>query len=53
MKKTQYTFMVSEGSVYNYKGIWRRVYEQDGRYFVKYEGRVIDVTKVQDKFVKD
>jgi hypothetical protein len=36
-----------------YNGIWRRVYEQDGRYFVKYNGEIKDVTFSKDKFVKD
>ena len=52
MKKTNYSYMVSWG-MNHYNGIWRRVYEKDGRYFVKYNGEVIDVTDAKDKFVED
>ena len=52
MKKTNYSFMVSWG-MNCYNGIWRRVYEQDGRYFVKYNGKIIDVTDKEYSFIKD
>ena len=53
LKKTEYSFMVSWGmSCYN--GIWRRVYvDEAGRYFVKYNGELKDVTDAQQSFVKD
>ena len=51
MTKTNYSFMVSWGM--NGCNVWRRVYEQDGRYFVKYNGKIIDVTDKEDSFIKD
>ena len=53
MKKTKYSVMVNSGSVYSINGIWRRVYEQEGRYVVKYNGEIIDVTSAKNNFVAD
>lgn len=50
MKKTDYQFMVSCDV---YKGTFRRVYEQDGKYYVKYNGKIIDVTDKKEHFFKD
>ena len=52
MKKTNYSFMVAWG-MNCYNGIWRRVYEQDGRYFVKYNGETKDVTEKKSDFIID
>ena len=52
MKKTNYSYMISWG-MNCYNGIWRRVYEQDGRYLVKYNGEIKDVTDAKANFVKD
>ena len=52
MKKTNYSYMVSWG-MNSYNGIWRRVYEQEGKYFVKYNGEVKDVTSAKSEFVAD
>lgn len=50
MKKTNYSFMVSSSYV---KSTWRKVYEENGKYFVKYNNQWIDVTDKKDKFVED
>ena len=52
MKKTNYSFMVAWG-MNCYNGIWRRVYEQGGRYFVKYNGETKDVTEKKNDFIID
>lgn len=50
MKKTNYCFMVSSSFI---NAIWRRVYEKDGRFYVKWNGAVIDVTDKKNEFVED
>lgn len=52
MKKTNYSYMVSWG-MNCYNGIFRRVYEKDNKYFVKYNNKIIDVTKEKSKFIED
>ena len=47
MKKTDYIFMVRMTST---QGIYRTVWEKDGRYYVKDEGKVWDVTDQKDRF---
>lgn len=53
LKKTEYSFMVSWG-MNCYNGIWRKVYtDNNGHYFVKYDGEIKDVTFAKESFVKD
>ena len=53
LKKTEYSFMVSWG-MNCYNGIWRRVYvDENGNYFVKYNGELKDVTHAKKDFIKD
>ena len=46
MKKTEYAFQVSE-TIYLIP-IYRRIWEQDGRYYIKSEGKLFDVTDKQE-----
>lgn len=48
MKKTAYElFMGTNASM---MPVYRRVWEKDGRYFVKYRGEVLDVTDKAEHF---
>lgn len=51
MKKTRFWFCVSE-TVY-LQGIFRRVWTDGERFFVKYNGQTWDVTDKQDWFIPD
>lgn len=50
MKKTNYSFIVT---ITTANAISRRVYEKDGRYYVKWNGEVIDVTDKKNDFIAD
>lgn len=50
MKKTHYSFMVSSSYM---KTVWRRVYEESGKYYVKYNGEWVEVTDKKNTFVAD
>lgn len=49
MKKTPYEMCIC---ITNSGSVWRRVWEKDGRYFVKYNGETRDVTKYSNTFCK-
>lgn len=52
MKKTNFEFMISFNQT-TFSGTYRRVWEKDGRFFVKVNGECIDVTKFEKDFIKD
>ncbi len=47
MKKTNYKVLVT---ITNTQPIYRVVWEKDGRFFVKYDGKITDVTHRYDNF---
>lgn len=50
MKRTSYKFLVS---ITNTSPIYRRVWEDNGRFFVRYNGEWNDVSDKQDEFRSD
>lgn len=50
MKKTQYTMVIVNMSGAN---TVRRVYEENGKYFIKINGEVRDVTERKNDFYRD
>ena len=50
MKKTEYTLVMVNMSGAN---TVRRVYEEDGKYFIKVKGEVRDVTALKKDFFRD
>ena len=53
MKKTRYQMKVRDSYCYG-APIYRRVWvDENGRYFVKYNGEVNDVTFAKDSFIAD
>lgn len=50
MKKTNFEFAVAEKNPWEY--IYRKVWQtEDGEYFVKYNGKTINVTAKKDNFI--
>lgn len=49
MKKTQFDFFIGNN---NNRAVYRKVYEKDGRFYIKHKGAVVDVTDKQKHFVK-
>lgn len=47
MKRTQYKFLVS---ITNTVPVYRRVWENNGRFFVKYNGKWNDITDKRNDF---
>ena len=52
LQKTAYTFLVT-CNAWGGAAVYRRVWENDGRYFIKRDGELHDVTKKQADFIKD
>jgi hypothetical protein len=50
MKKTEYTMVIVNMSGANTN---RRVYEENGKYFIKINGEVRDVTQLKKDFYRD
>ncbi len=49
MRKTIYKLLVT---ITNTQPVYRTVWEQDGHFFVKYNGKTSDVTNMRDKFLR-
>lgn len=52
LQKTAYTFLVT-CNAWGGAAVYRRVWENNGRYFIKRDGKLFDVTKMQANFIKD
>ena len=53
MKKTEYKMMVKDSFCYG-APIYRRVWQdENGEYFVKYNGEIINVTFAKNGFIPD
>ena len=53
MKRTEYTMKVRDAYCYG-SPIYRRVWiDENGEYFVKFEGELHNVTFAKDSFIKD
>lgn len=49
MKKTEYKLCCGKQNGYD---VYRIVFEKDGRYFVKWNNKVIDVTDNKKEFIR-
>lgn len=52
MKKTEYQMKVRDAYCYG-EPIYRRVWIENGEYFVKYEGKLCNVSFAKNDFIKD
>ena len=48
MKKTKYIICISQGT---YSSQYRRVWEQNRKYYIKHDGKIKDVSECQNNFI--